>query len=494
MPGSPWDPPQRPSGQVSSNYEGSYDEWQMIVARSLTERYLNGDQSMLDNLSGATGPLGQPNRGDFGASKNGAAAATASAQTINFWLGYVKMYGRSDPFLASQFGPPPARAATYIPDPNSTSAVQGSFEQRKAAETEAAARENAAATERARIAAEASKYGADKAAEASRYGTDAQRQSDIMADATARWKAEGDWGVQKYIAELQERGAMERARMEFGMREKELVQRAVEEKNRHAETLQNLALEVAKFDADLAGSPRNWVKYAAWLGNRGIVVNGLTLAMAAQEVPEQAIDPAMVAATSGSPLAGIQTAQEQQSLVSGASGGSTSAQSPFGREIFWNRRDSGGMQAQPIGVEQGGGGGMQIQPIGVTPDARTLDGMDPGQLASQLMGESPFGAPGSADFASGLQRIADATRTTSGPAGSFGGYAGPSRNALGTDIPEVDGGQVDYRKFAQMAKSQQEAKLGGVESVRGTAGLTDWVGELERSRPKGRATGAASYG
>src|SRR4051794_35849542 len=98
--------PPSPGAFVSPDYADSYQEWMYRVVASLSGRYARGDQGLLDNLSGATGSIGQPYQGDFG-------KGTESAQTRTFWENYAKTYGASDPYILGQFGAPPGRSATY---------------------------------------------------------------------------------------------------------------------------------------------------------------------------------------------------------------------------------------------------------------------------------------------------------------------------------------------------------------------------------------------
>lgn len=483
-------PPDVAPGMTSRDYFGSLDEWIFNTARALAERYAAGDQSMLDSLSGATASIGQPDRLDFGSTASGASTGTISAQTYNFFANYVKAYGTTDPWLTSQFGAPPARSATYIPDPSSPGALADKAAEEAAKDrawkTEEYAKDRATDLEIAGIGAASARYSADRQFEAVSLQVENSWRIATMQDATDRYIAEGTWGVQKYVAELQESGAMDRLKLELGMRDKELAQRAIEEKNRYDVALKSLALEVAKYDAELAASPRNWLKYASWLQTRNIVVNGLSLAMAAQEVPEQAIDPATVAETAG-PVAGLTTAQEQ--LASGTTGGVTSSQNPFGAGMI---DLSGDTKTFEVGAQSGQPNLNYTPP----PSAAQIGQMGAGDLANTLLGMSPGGATPAEASTGNLQSVMDSLSTTGkGRQASFGSYSGPTKNALGIDIgPEVVGSNVDYRKFSKLLPTQQEMKIGGIESVRGASGVNDWVAELERSRPKGGATGAASYG
>jgi len=87
-----------------------------------------------------------------------------------------------------------------------------------------------------------------------------------------------------------------------------------------------------------------------------------------------------------------------------------------------------------------------------------------------------------------LQNIANNLTTANRPrVASFGAYGGPTTNALGIDIPEASGQQVDYRQFSRLLPSEQQAKVGAVESVRGSSGVSDFIKEMESARPKGNA-------
>lgn len=476
-------PPQIEVPNYSTDYLGSFDEWVEQAARSLAEQYVNGVR-VFDNFNGPTGAIGQPAGSDFNSGQGGSRTGTITPQTLNFFRSYVRANAHSDPWLASQFGTPPSRQATFQPSPSSPGAVAAG---NNASNERIAAGNNATTIQAATIAANASIANAQTAAATAREGFANDWRIAQLRVATDRYIAEGGWGVQRYVAELSEKGAMERLKLELGMREKELAQRAVEERNRNQNENNRLALEIAKYDAELAASPRNWLKYAAWLSSRNIVVNGLSLAMAAQEVPESQISPATVANVAG-PVAGLQTAQEsqQQALgtVTGQSGGGTGGGYPV-------------PNISPTSLpktESGPGGSIgTYQP---PPSGANLDKMSAVDLANKLLGMSP-GAATPADASQGnLQGIMDSVAPgVNGRTAGFGAYGGPTRNALGVDVgPGVSGAQVDYRQFAKKLPTEQGMFLGGIESVRGASGVTDWTAELERSRPKGRATGAASYG
>lgn len=464
-------------GMVTGDYSGSRDAWEDIAIGDLIAQYKRGTLNLPD-VSG--GSIGRADETDFGNPSK-----PVSLQTASFFERYVRNYGSSDPTLASMYGQPPSRRATFVNDPNSPSSIQGTYKDRAAD----AAREGAAnrASEE-RIAAghdAASIQSAQIGANAHISGISMQVESNwkiaAMEDATRRYIAEGDWGVQKWVTEANNAGAMARLQLELGQRDEELAQRATEEKNRHHESMVGLALEVAKYDSELAASPRNWLKYAAWLKNRDIVVNGMTLAMASQEVPEQAIDPGVVANTTGSGVAGIQA---QQELQSGTSGGGTSPQDAFGAQTQEIVSGQQGAQTQT----------PALTPQQPTPSATQLGAVtDYAALAKQLLGQNPAAASSAEASTENLQAIADSLKTTNKPA-SFSAWGGPTQNALGITIPEISGKDVDYRAFSKLLPTQQQMKVGGVESIRGAAGVTDWIAEMERSRPKGGNATAAAWG
>ncbi|MBA2708299.1 MAG: hypothetical protein H0U59_10910 [Gemmatimonadaceae bacterium] len=524
----PYAPP--PSGTTSPNYVGSYQEYINEVANDLAGAYSQGTLDMSVFTTG-TGGIGQPNVNDFG-------NMTQTNQTYNFWQNYATaMAAAGDPGLVNMFGAAPTQQATFIQDPNSTSAIttqQGANSLAVAnANNAASAAENAANNassaqisaaqnaanlqaqamqsqsqlQSAQIQAAASQANAATQASATlgaaTIGANAQIQSTgmqtasnetiarwniqsdwaiaVLNDATQRWVAEGNWGVQKYVAQLQETGLNHRLGLELGFRREELAQRGLEEKNRHGEQMVSLALEVAKYDSELAASPRNWLKYAAWLRGRNVVINGLSLAMASQEVPDDAIDPAQVAEVSGSNFAAVQVAQE---LVSGASGGSTSTQDAFGAQTAAMT----GAGADPAA--------FQFTPP-PSPDelGSTTNYSD---LARKLIGMNPAGSDPTDASAENLQAVSNQLRTGGGQQiAPYQAWGGPTTNALGVNLgEEVSGQGVDYRKFVnQLAPSEQQMKLGEVESVRGSAGVADWLSEMDRSRPKGTATFAGGgYG
>jgi len=291
----------------------------------------------------------------------------------------------------------------------------------------------------------------------------------MVQDATRRFVAEGDWGMQKYVAELAETGAMERLQIEIGFREKALAQEALIAQNQHHEAMIGLALEVAKFDATLAQEPRNWLAYASWLSNRDIVVNGMSLAAAADFV-----DPQLAAAAAAENVelgdAGGLTAQteiEQQQVAGGE--GLEQAQ----------------LSAPEVTPElaQTATTGQDVPVSGQNVSGIDLTSTDYANIARQLLGL----APGAESEAPSTEQLQETYNLTTG--GRLPGEGpGWMQNAQGMQI-QGRGDQVRYDKFKDMASTLQEMNLGGVQSVRGKFGINDFVKELERSRPKGSASG-----
>lgn len=465
------------AGMITTDYTGSRDEWEERVIRDLISRYKQG----LGGMPGyGDASIGRPAETDYATPDK-----PLSYQTVQYFENYVRRFGASDPWIVSNYGAPPTRSATFQPDPNSPASIQGTYEER-AADT---ARENAAnrASEE-RIAAghdaasiAAASISANAQIESTRMRVESDMAIAAMEDATRRYIAEGDWGTQRYVAELRESGALDRLLLELGARDKDRAQEAIREQNRHHETMVGLTLEVAKYDAELAAEPRNWLKYAAWLKSRDVVINGLTLAMAADIVPDDQIDPAMVASATGSGLAAIQTSQEAATgMVTGQSGGSMGPEgaNPFAGQSIVGANQTTMSQAQPAPTTQ-----------------ELMQGTDYGALAKRLLGMNPLEASADQATPQNLQAVSNTLRTSASSMGrvpSFGDYSGPTTNALGVTVGEPTGQKVDYRNFMKLLPSQRQMKFGEVASIGRYE--PDFVEEMERSRPKGFATGAASFG
>lgn len=453
-------------------YVGTYEEWVARAAKALAERYADPNEPkgpdgmplFLGQFSGATGNIGQPIATDVG-------SGAVSEATYDFFARYVNAYSQSDPYLASQFGPPPTAHATFGPDPNSS-----------AAQTAA---NNAADLERTKLTIASNENIARIGEEGANTRNAATIASNeriaLINDATNRYIAEGNWGVQKYVAELQESGALERLKLELGMRDRELAQRVLEEKNRHHEQMVNLALEVAKYDAELGSEPRNWLAYASWLANRDMVINGLNLAMAADMVPEEvaAQEAAQTAGVSGQIAAQMtlnqQSAQTQGGVQPGlADGSSGGAVNPAGL---------GGMTPEQLSQLGAAGqfvvAGLDLNNTNYADLARGLLGMQPGQATR---------VPTTAE----LQAAYDTTDTSTAPRG-FGAWGGTDTTRQGVKV-NPSGHLENYTNFSNLLPTQQEMRLGGVQEIRGKYGVNDFLGEMEKARPKGSAQAAAGYG
>lgn len=451
-----------PSDLVSNDYQGSYQEWKARVVASLSARYAAGDQGLLDNLSGATGPIGQPAGTDFG--KN-----TESLQTRQFWERYVDAYGKTDPYLAQQFGAPPDAQATYEPNPNSQSAVQAGV--------------NATSTANAATQAASSKYQTDTQAATAAAQIASNNAQAALDDATKRYIAQGDWGIQTYVADSNNKGQLDRLMLQLGDNAKDRADRAVAEQNRHHESMLNLVMQVAQYDATLASEPKNWLAYASWLNNRGVVVNGLSLAMVADMVPAASISPAESASQPGGGITAFQQAAVQQQ---------TQAQQP-----------AAGSQAQAQGLVTGASGGSvtpqanaaaatsQPAQMPATVNGVDLNSTDYAGIARKLLGmntEASSGAPS-------LDQLNAASANLQTNAGQrvpgFQNYAGPTTNNLGMTVQPM-GQKDDYRQFSHLLPSQQDMRLGEIKSI--GEWQPDYLKAMQNARPQGNFTGSAAYG
>lgn len=474
-------------GMVSPDFTGSWDEWFERVVGDLISRYLRGLGGMGGYGDASIGVPAPEDAGSYATITPGTDPARmprVSHQTVMYWENYVRNFGAQDPFILANYGPPPPRRATFVPDPNAPASIQGTWAERD----EAARREAEAERAHERGIAEAEIASRERIAgiqaDVAREGFANQWRIATLEDATRRFVAEGDWGVQRYVAELREQGELTRLTMVLGDREKDRAQQAIFEARRHHEAMTRLALEVARYDAELAAQPRNWLKYAAWLRTRNVVVDGLTLAMASDLVPDEAIHPNTVAATTGSQLAAVQTAQEF--LAGGAQG--PGPQMPM---------DDG--TAGPPLTQAGAGMHQQMAALPAHtpppgPAQLTAAGTDYGALARNLLGMNPLQAIPEEASAQNLQAISQGLRTSphTQQVPAFGEWAGPTTNALGMQITEPTGQKVNYSAFMRMLPSQQDMKLAEVESIGRWA--PDFVKEMEAARPRGGARGPAAFG
>lgn len=492
-------------GQVTGDYVGSRNEYDDYVIDTLIRNYKTGAGG-LPGYGDAS--IGQPNQADFGTPER-----PLSPQTQKYFEDYVTRFAGNDPWILDNFGQPPGRGATYQQDPNSPAAVTGSYADRardsaaenaldRASSERIAAGNNAVgmagvAADRERTASNERVAGMQEAGATSRVQMQIEGswREAMLADATRRYVAEGDWGVQKWVTSENNTAAMARLQMQLQFDREALAQQAVVEKQRHHEQMIGLALEVAKYDAELAGSPRNWLKYAGWLKSRNVIVNGMTLAMAAQEVNESEIDPGTVAESTGSNVAAIAAQTEAQQIQTGGqSGGATSTQNAFGadmQELLFGADQT--HNGQPVNATATPTMGQQQ----ATPSPEELAGVtDYSAFAKKLLGMNPLAPATEEASVPNLEAISAGLQTGGGQRkAGFGAWTGPTTNALGMNVNEISGKDTNYKQFASLLPTEQEMKVGEVASIRGDAGISDWVAEMERSRPKGGGgSGSLAWG
>lgn len=472
------------AGFRSSNYTGSYEDWLNRAATALANRYMRGER-VFDNFSGATGPIGQPDGSDF---NSGAGGGTGhiSTQTYDFFMNYLKTYAASDPYIGQQFGSPPTQHATWEDaSPGATQVkTQGTFEQQTNATAQRDANQQASDERRAQIAADASRYDADQQLAGVKLKVGNDWATAVMQDATSRYVAEGQWGVQKYVAELQEKGQMDRLQLELAQNDKQLAQEALAERDHHQEAMVGLIMQVADYDQKLASEPHNWVAYATWLKDRGQVVNGLSLATVATSSIANSINPAEVANSAGSPGAGIAAIQENVVQQKQAA-----ATQQVGAQTAGTGPQQPGAQ-QPQGVNT-------AQPVTAQPAAQgapgTINGIDLNNpdyvsLANQILGLGGNGTPPSTEQ---LQATYDSLKGQGSHQQGFGDWSGATTNSLGMKVNPL-GQKNDFRRYASLLPSQQSMLLGADTSTGKYE--PDYVQELNRSRPKGAVQGAAAWG
>ena len=495
-------------GQVSGNMQGSYQEWFDRVVASLIRQYTgpNAD-AMLQAMTMATGAAGQPDAADKGSGAVSAASGGQggySYQTEMFFENYVKQFvnsGAADPWMTSQFGAPPSAQATFGPDPNSAGAIQTGHDTTQAA-VDAADNAN-----RLAIAQGNWQNAIDTAniqANTTRYGVDQTRATAIMDDATRRYVAEGDWGTQKYVADLNNKGQMDRLLLQLQAGDKDRAQAALAEQNRHHEQMVNLALEVAKYDADLASKPHNWIAYATWLGNRNIVVNGLSLAMAADAVPQTALPAQEVAQFS--PSASISLAADTGQIAPPAQGTSPTNGTPVVATAPSPRVDNGD---QTTGATTQGGttssntlsanstppstfatlpttpSQPQIDQLNVPGGQVDLNSTDYAGIANKLMG---VGANTPPPTSGALQTAYNSLSTQSGTSNGALTGSGGQTNALGMRV-NTAGAKENGFGFNNLSPDQQDMKLAAANS--GGVSDNDFLASLKKNMPKGAAAAAA---
>lgn len=525
-------------GMISQDFSGSFDEYRERVISDLIRRYVEG----LGGIGSDDPELGLPSTEDAGSGANGKVGQYSHA-TVAYWERFFDKYYTTDPFINQNYGPAPTRKATFVPDPNSASALQkgqqdyGSKENaldREEAAKDRASREADAAAERAareaiarmqeegetarqreRIQADAlenekARQQQSKESELERAFREAQAAKDrdlareresaetgrvreriasdekiaTMQDLTRRWETEGDWGVQKYIEEQREKGLMDRLQLTLGLEREKMAQDATAERNRHHEEMVGIVLKVAQYDSELAAQPVNWLKYAAWLQKRGQVVNGLTLAMAAEQVPEDAISPADVA-NSGIPGAGVASLQTQTQTPPAATGAPPAA---GGQAAQTSNPPMQATTGAPAPTTTGN------QPPGYTYNGIDLQNRNYADLLDQILNLNPNAAqPGVDNSQENIQATLDSldTRGVQSPSQQM---QGPSINLSGVGQFSYDprGEQHDYRKFAKLLPAQQQMAAGAAQAAGAPFG--DFLAKMQKARPKGGAVGATAYG
>jgi len=438
-------------GFIPIRTQGTYEEWRQTVISALVQRYLKGDQSMLDNLSGATGSIGQPNRADFG-SATGGKNGTESVETYRFFERYVDLYGTSDPWLREMFGDPPSEHAEWV-RPWLTSDEQIALTQQDYETRLAIAQIEAATT----LQATAMRVGADI-------------QIAAMENATRRYIAEGEWAVQRELAKMQEAGTMTRFLMDLGFRYDELVVHAQAERNRHHEAMLALINEVAKYDAQLAAEPRNWVAYAAWLKNRDIVVNGMTLGAAAQAFSEADIDPGEFTSTPfGQSIGGL--ISYYAAYLNTLNGGSSLP--------TYAGPDAGDVQTNFTFT--------WTNPNVQTPTGQQLStqtGFDYEELAKKVLPQYDYSTEE-------LQQAYNDVDASGGATDTAGYWSGPTKNALDMEVNPL-GHKNQFQKFLNFTPAQQQMNIGAASSVGRYD--KDYIAEFTKATPRGKSSGGIQYG
>lgn len=451
------------AGYFVTNYNGSWQQWRDGVVSAMIQAYIRGDQSMLDRMAGATGPIGQPNRDDFGSATGGNNGQVSTA-TRMFFERFVDMYWDSDPYIKEMFGNAPQRTDLQYERPWLTSDEQIKLAQQQMEKDWAIA--NLQAGTQLTIARE-------------RNATDIAIAN--MENMTRRYIAEGEWGVQREIAALAEMGRLTSFVMELGFRYDDLALRAQQERNRHHEAMVALVTEVAKYDAQLAAEPRNWIAYASWLQNKGMVVNQLTLGVAAQAIADSDIPQTVVSnSTAGQSLGGMistylgmiqQTYQRGLAgPAGGGSGGAGSAGGPNPNSDFTFTIP-----------------GTNISFDYTPPDKSafsTETGVDYGQLLNEISPQKKFDLEQLQEAYAGVDASGGARDTS-------GYYAGPTTNALGMSVNPL-GHKNRFSQFLNMSPAQQEMNVAAGSSVGKPE--QDYLKEFTKATPRGKAGGVAQYG
>ena len=304
----------------------------------------------------------------------------------------------------------------------------------------------------------------------------AQTRSQVMANIYQRWLDGGEDGLADYVAEM---GAGDLLMQITPTLTSWATVRnqARRQEQEYALAVARLNQDAARYGADLAARPRNLVMYGAWLKYNNLPVNGLTVAMAAQRVPD-----AQLANLGTSEVSGFTEVMTREEAAAGRStGGSqpsvtgtpTSTPTPSSDAPAPSPTPSvpaptatlvPGTVGAPQAQGQGQGQGQQ-QPAAMAPTHPTFD-----------------------QWRQGAQTVADMLRTTSGT------RARPEeRNALGLDVGETHGSQINIERLNQFTPSQIQAKASLAESRRGANTWDDILQEARRAAPKGVAGRALRY-
>ena len=275
-------------------------------------------------------------------------------------------------------------------------------------------------------------------------------------------------GVAEYLADLAEANPaqMERLIPMFTTWDQVKVN-AQSVANQHEQAMLSLAASVAQFDAELAAQPRNWIQYGAWLRNSGQLVNGLTLAMAAREVPDDQI----AGLSAGDSVGDMLNAQTK---MRGGSVGGRETDPTTGQTVQPQDAGTGGgitptvSQAQPTAQQPAR---AAPQPTAQQQRADAAGDDVSRRLTAYLSNRPTFDIGAYQQAASQLQ-----TTSTRGPT-----------NALGINVGETRGGEVHAPSYFSFTPGERELKRGLVESVRGRGTFQDFEQEIETARPKGNA-------
>ena len=245
-----------------------------------------------------------------------------------------------------------------------------------------------------------------------------------------------------------------------------LLLTAERERNRHEEALLALSTEVKKVDAQMAADG-NWIAIGHWLKKRGVLVNGLSLAYAKNMVPTEQLDSEDLAAID--PEAALDAHEASLREAVGPEGGYQGIPQQTFDQMYGGGQQSAAATAPAVDPATGlpaQGPPMQPGVPGVLPESPGYDPTAFQQYADQLQ----FGQ------------------------GQNPGQLPDRWNALGLNVGEAYGHEVNAADFYNAPATEQRDKFNLVKSHRGSEGAGNFLDELESNRPKGGAgKGAFSY-